>query len=109
MTSADPQASAEAVRIAVSALDQAAQEGALHQRSAARRKSRLMKKHSAVLAAAVVAEEKAAPALERKRNRLGLSLGGPSRATSRRKKEEHVASKFMMNSRHIPYAWVWTN
>ena len=66
MASADPQASAEAVRIAVSALDQAAQEGALHQRSVARRKSRLMKKHSAALTAAAVAEEKAAPVRKRR-------------------------------------------
>ena len=66
IASADSEASAEAVRIAVSALDQAAQEGALHQRSVARRKSRLMEKHSAVLAAAVAAEEEAAPARKRR-------------------------------------------
>ena len=66
MASADPQASAEPVRIAVSALDQAAQKGALHYKSVARRKSHLMKKHGTVLAAAVVAEEKAAPARKRR-------------------------------------------
>ncbi len=66
MASADPQASAEAVQTAVSALDQAAQKGALHYKSVARRKSHLMKKHSTVLAAAVVAEEKAAPARKRR-------------------------------------------
>jgi small subunit ribosomal protein S20 len=66
MASADPQVSAEAVRIAVSALDQATQKGALHHRSVARSKSRLMKKHSTVLAAAAVAEEEAAPVRKRR-------------------------------------------
>ena len=66
MAGADPQASAEAVRIATSALDRAAQKGALHHRSIARRKGRLMKKHSTVLAAAIVAEEKAAPVRKRR-------------------------------------------
>jgi small subunit ribosomal protein S20 len=89
LASADPQASAEAVRIAVSALDQAAQEGALHQRSAARRKSRLMKKHSAVLAAAVVAEEKAAPARKRptKKKEAKAKEVAKKRRPSRKKKE----------------------
>jgi small subunit ribosomal protein S20 len=66
MASADQQASAEAVRMAISALDQAAQKGALHHRSVARRKGRLMKKYSTVLAAATVAEEKAAPVRKRR-------------------------------------------
>ena len=66
MASADPEASAEPVRIAISALDRAVQKGALHHKSVARRKSRLMKKHSAVLATAIVAEEKAAPARKRR-------------------------------------------
>ncbi len=66
MASADPQASAEAVRIAISALDRAAQKGALHPRSIARRKARLMKKYSTVLAAAIVAEEEAAPVRKRR-------------------------------------------
>jgi small subunit ribosomal protein S20 len=66
MASADPQASVEAVRIAISALDRAGQKGALHHRSVARRKARLMKKHSTVLAAATVAEEKAAPVRKRR-------------------------------------------
>jgi small subunit ribosomal protein S20 len=65
MTSADQQTSAEAARIAISALDQAAQKGALHHRSVARRKSHLMKKYSTV-AAAVVAEEEAAPVRKRR-------------------------------------------
>ena len=42
-------ASAEAVRIAVSALDKAAEKGVIHKNNAARRKSRLMK-HLAALA-----------------------------------------------------------
>ena len=67
MASADPQAPAEAVRIAIIALDRAAQKGALHPKSVARRKTRLMKKHSAVLAAAaIVAEEEAAPVRKRR-------------------------------------------
>ena len=66
MASADPQASAEAVQTAVSTLDRGAQKGALHPKSVARRKARLMKKYSTVLAAAVVAEEKAAPVRKRR-------------------------------------------
>jgi small subunit ribosomal protein S20 len=63
---ADPQASGEPVRIAISALDQAAQKGALHRRSVARRKARLVKKHSTVLATVVVPEEEAAPVRKRR-------------------------------------------
>lgn len=66
MAGADPQASAEAVQTAVSALDRAAQRGAIHHRSVARRKSRLMKKYSTVLTAAAVVEEEAAPARKRR-------------------------------------------
>jgi small subunit ribosomal protein S20 len=66
LTSADPQTPAEAVRIAISALDRAAQKGALHPRSVARRKARLIKKRSAALAAAIVAEETAAPVRKRR-------------------------------------------
>lgn len=66
MASADPQAPAEAVRIAVSALDRAAQKGALHPRGVARRKASLMKKYNTVLAAPVVAEEEAAPVRKRR-------------------------------------------
>jgi hypothetical protein len=66
MASADPQASAEAVQTAVSALDQAAQKGALHPRSVARRKSRLMKKSSTMLATAAIVEEEAAPVRKRR-------------------------------------------
>lgn len=66
MASADPQASAEAVQTAVSALDQAAQKGALHHRSVARRKSRLMKKYGTVLTAAAVVEEEATPVRKRR-------------------------------------------
>lgn len=66
IASSDPQASAEPVRIAISALDQAAQKGALHHRSVARRKARLMKKHGTVLATVVVAEEEAAPVRKRR-------------------------------------------
>ena len=87
--SADAEASAEAVRVAVSALDQAAQEGALHQRSVARRKSRLMKKHSAVLAAAVAAEEEAAPARKRrtKKKEATTEEATKKKRPSKKKKE----------------------
>ena len=85
---ADPQASAQAVQTAVSALDQAAQDGALHQRNVARRKSRLMKKHSAVLAAAVVAEA-AAPVRKRqaKKKEAPAEEVAKKKRPSRKKKE----------------------
>ena len=67
MASADPQAPAEAVRIAIRALDRAAQKGALHPSSVARRKARLIKKRSAAMAAAVVAEETAAAPVRKRR------------------------------------------
>lgn len=69
MASADPQAPGEAVRIAISALDRAAQKGALHPRSVARRKARLIKKRTAVMAAAVVAEETAAAPVRKRRTK----------------------------------------
>jgi small subunit ribosomal protein S20 len=43
-----PQESAEAVRLAVSELDKAAEKGVLHANNAARRKSRLMKRLAAL-------------------------------------------------------------
>ncbi len=43
----DQTASVEAVKLAVSALDKAAEKGVLHKNNAARRKSRLMKKLAA--------------------------------------------------------------
>ena len=89
MASADPQASAEAVRIAVSALDQAAQKGSLHRKSVARRKSRLTKKHSAVLATAVVAEE-AAPVRKRrtkKKEATAKEVAKKKRPSKKKKKE----------------------
>jgi small subunit ribosomal protein S20 len=45
----EKEASVEAVRLAVSALDKAAEKGVIHKNNAARRKSRLMK-HLAQLA-----------------------------------------------------------
>jgi small subunit ribosomal protein S20 len=66
LTGGDPQASAELMRMAISALDRAAQKGALHPGSVARRKARLMKKHRTVLAAAIVAEEEVAPVRKRR-------------------------------------------
>ncbi|MGQ9572834.1 MAG: 30S ribosomal protein S20 [Dehalococcoidia bacterium] len=59
MNSGDPQTAVQAVRMAISVLDRAAQKGALHPRNVARRKARLMKKYSTVLATATVPEEKA--------------------------------------------------
>jgi small subunit ribosomal protein S20 len=43
--------SAEAVKVAISALDKAAEKGVIHKNNAARRKSRLMKRLNAVQAA----------------------------------------------------------
>jgi len=43
--------SAEAVRVAISSLDEAAQKGVIHKNNAARRKSRLMKRLNAEAAA----------------------------------------------------------
>ena len=86
MASADPQASAEAVRIAVSALDRAAQKGSLHRKSVARRKSRLTKKHSAVLATAVVAEE-AAPVRKRRTKKKEATVAKKKRPSKKKKKE----------------------
>jgi len=50
---------AQAVRLAVSALDRAAQKGAIHPNNAARRQARLLKKYNAALAAAAVAAQPA--------------------------------------------------
>jgi len=61
-----PQKSTEAVRVAVSSLDRAAQRGALHPNTAARRKARLMLKHNAALAAAEAAAAAAATKAEAK-------------------------------------------
>jgi len=66
VASGDPQASAEEVQVAISALDRAAQKGALHARTAARRKSRLMKKYNPLLAATIAAKEEEAAARKRR-------------------------------------------
>ncbi len=49
VNSGEKESSVESIRIAISALDKAAQQGVLHKNNAARRKSRLMK-HLALLA-----------------------------------------------------------
>jgi small subunit ribosomal protein S20 len=59
---AEPLASAEAVRLAISSLDRAAQRGALHPNNADRRKARLMHKHNVAIAAAEAAAAAAAAA-----------------------------------------------
>jgi small subunit ribosomal protein S20 len=59
---AEPLASAEAVRLAISSLDRATQRGALHPNAADRRKARLMHKYNAALAAAEAAAAAAAAA-----------------------------------------------
>jgi len=57
---AAPKESEGAVRVAISSLDRAAQRGALHPNTTARRKARLMHKYNAALAAeAAVAAAKA--------------------------------------------------
>ena len=88
MASADPQASGEAVRIAVSALDRAGQKGALHSKSVARRKGRLMKKYSTVLAAAIVAEEEAAPVRKRRAKKKEPTAEKVTKKERPRKKKE---------------------
>jgi len=89
MTSADQQASAEAARIAISALDQAAQKGALHHRSVARRKGHLMKKYSTVAAAAVVAEEEAAPVRKRRTKKKEATAEKAAKKRRPSKKKEN--------------------
>jgi small subunit ribosomal protein S20 len=89
IASADPQASAEPVRMAVSALDHAAQKGALHHRSAARRKARLMKKHGTVMAKAVVAKEEAAPVRKRRTKKKEAPVEeAPKKRRPAKKKEK---------------------
>ena len=63
---AEPLASAEAVRLAISSLDRATQRGALHPNAADRRKARLMHKHNAAIAAAEAAAAAAAAKAEAK-------------------------------------------
>ena len=91
MASADPQTPAEAVRIAISALDRAAQKGALHPKSVARRKARLIKKRTAVMAAAVVAEETAAPV--RKRRTKKKEVAEKKRPTKKKEAAAEEAAK----------------
>ena len=51
ITDGDPEAAREAVRVALSNLDQAAKKGVIHANAAARRKSRLTLKYNAAVAA----------------------------------------------------------
>jgi small subunit ribosomal protein S20 len=89
IASADPEASAEPVRMAISALDQAAQKGALHHRSAARHKARLMKKHNTALATVVVAKEEAAPVRKRRTKKKEAPVEeAPKKRRSAKKKEK---------------------
>ena len=88
MASADPQASAKAVPIAISALDQAAQKGALHPKSVARRKGRLMKKYSTVLAAPIVAKEEEAPVRKRRTKKKEATPEEVTKKGRPRKKKE---------------------
>ena len=59
---AAPKESEEAVHVAISSLDRAAQRGALHPNTAARRKARLMHKYNTALAAEAIAASAAAKA-----------------------------------------------
>jgi small subunit ribosomal protein S20 len=89
MASADPQASAEAVRIAISALDRAGRKGALHSKSVARRKGRLMKRYNAVQVAAIVAEEEAAPVRKRRtKKKEATAREVPKKGRPSKKKEK---------------------
>lgn len=66
IATADADEAAQAVRLAVSALDRAAQKGVIHPNNASRRKARLLKKYNAALAAAAVAAQEAPPARKRR-------------------------------------------
>lgn len=81
ITSGDPEASAEAVRQAISALDRAAQKGAIHRNSAARRKARLMRRYNLALGAAAAAKEEA-PKPTRKRT---TKKETPAKATTKKR------------------------
>jgi small subunit ribosomal protein S20 len=108
IATADADEAAQAVRLAVSALDRAAQKGAIHPNNAARRKARLLKKYNAALAAAVVAAQPARgepPARKRRGKKeeatqVGAGLGKPatkgpalSAAKGRRAAKEELAKK----------------
>lgn len=74
---------AEVVRVAISALDRAAQKGIVHPNAAARRKSRLMARlHQLSLAEANPPEEVAAPQAKGKTARAPAKRAAGSRAST---------------------------
>ena len=83
---AAPKESEEAVRVAISSLDRAAQRGALHPNTAARRKARLMHKFNTALAtaeataAAAAAKAEAKPARGRKAKEEKKEKKAPAKA-----------------------------
>ena len=83
IVSGDVDTAREAVRTAISALDRAAEKGALHPNNAARRKSRLLLKYNAAIAA------RQAPVEERKpgRGRTAQGASGTAERRSARKKQ----------------------
>jgi small subunit ribosomal protein S20 len=80
---AAPKESEEAVRVAISSLDRAAQRGAVHPNTAARRKARLMHKYNTALAAEAAAAAAAATAKAEAKPARG--------AKAKEKKEEKKA------------------
>ena len=86
IASGDVDTAREVVRTAISALDRAAEKGALHPNNAARRKSRLLLKYNAAIAA------RQAPAEERKPGR-GRAAQGASGATERRPSRKKQPNK----------------
>lgn len=110
IATADADEAAQAVRLAVSALDRAAQKGTIHPNNAARRKARLLKKYNAALAAAAVAvaaqPARGEPPARKRRGKkeeatqVGAGLGKPaakgpalSAAKGRRAAKEELAKK----------------
>ena len=106
IATADADEAAQAVRLAVSALDRAAQKGVIHPNNASRRKARLLKKYNAALAAAAAQPARGEPPARKRRGKkeeatqVGAGLGKPatkgpalSAAKGRRAAKEELAKK----------------
>jgi len=77
-----------AVRLAVSALDKAAQKGVIHPNNAARRKSRLMTKYNAALAAVPAPQEEPPPKARGRRPKKQEEPAPAPKATRRPRKSK---------------------
>jgi small subunit ribosomal protein S20 len=82
----DLDASREAVRLAISALDRAAQKGVLHPNNAGRHKSRLLMKYNASIAALQAPAVEAPRRKEKQSAKPTTSKAGGKRATSKAEK-----------------------